>query len=156
MDTNQEISVALPDIINITNVNTADAKCVLFGYNKFKSEPDYGNYGNVKGVLVMSGNPDPSKSYGQFVKNGNKAFKYIRMVNTGIPAQLKEPITITSESMDGTLVSTIIPSTCFKIDEKNPGVCDLIFPLKIDDNTRISFKQLANSTTTFFFYQKSK
>jgi hypothetical protein len=151
---------SLPIILNITNTTGGALTVTLFNaaQNQTLAAP---TYGNPTGISIVSGNPNVS--YQQILSSTigtTFSCAYIRLADTGITNQVLQSWTISSVNMEGQLISTPIPNLAsFSPFQQQAGILDLIYPLKIDGMTSITFSMLAAGSSanvlTLYFYPQT-
>jgi len=142
----------LPIAITITNIGTNTENIILFDAAARQFLPPA--FGNA--VITSTYSTITYNQMLQAMIDNSFSCSYIRIINNDIPRQAIQPWFVTSVNMEGQMVSTTIPAVnSFSPFQKQPGVVDIIYPLKMDALTKIGMAVLGmagDSTTTIYFY----
>jgi hypothetical protein len=148
-------AVSDPYVIQYDNTALVPVTAILFGYNDYFNQP---NFGNPVLTIITNLQTGTIAGYGRMIaQSNNKFFKLGKWrFQCSTPAQLQITLNINHVDANGkTYTSPLNLSIMRDAYQQQPDIIDVTKPVTIDGNTFITFTLLAGSVFTISMFPVS-
>lgn len=143
-----------PYQVSITNSTGGTLDAVLFGYNKFLLDP---NFGSATGITVTPSQSNVSYQELLLQSAGQPFETSLIRIQSSNTSQVTQVLTVTSKDANGQECSIpVITQSYFSANQFQATILDVPFNLTIDANTYITIPVLATTTVVFTFFPAEK
>lgn len=149
-------AVSDPYVIQYQNTGLVPYTAILFGYNDYFNQPNFGN--NVPDVTITNLQTGTSAGYGRMIaQSNNKFFKIGKWrFQCSLPAQLQITLNINHVDANGKTYTTPLNLSIMRdAYQQQPDIIDITKPVIIDGNTFITFTLLVSATLTISMFPTS-
>lgn len=145
-------AVSDPYVIQYNNTDVAPHTAILFGYNDYFNQP---NFGNNALVVITNLQTGTIAGYGRMIaQSNNKFFKVGKWrFQCSTPAQLQITLNINHVDANGKTYTTPLNLSIMRdAYQQQPDIIDVTKPITIDGNTFITFTLLAGAVLTISMF----
>lgn len=143
-----------PYVLNISNAGAGVETAIIFGRNKFFSEPNFGSGANITIAMAVSG-----VTYAQMLQqSASEPFEVVktRLSSTSV-TQLDQSITYVKTDSNGQEARTPITVTSYlSPDQFQDSLRDIDYRIQVDGNTHLEYPVLAGEAVTMSIYIQAK
>ena len=151
----RNVGVSDPYVIQYNNTDVAPHTGILFGYNDFFNQP---NFGNNALVIITNLQTGTILGYGRMIaQSNNKFFKIGKWrFQCSTPAQLQITMNINHVDANGKTYTTPLNLSIMRdAYQQQPDIIDIARPVTIDGNTFCTFTLLAGAVLTISMFPTS-
>jgi hypothetical protein len=152
---NAKYAVSDPYVIQYNNTDVVPHTAVLFGYNDYFNDPDFGNNALVTITNLQTGT---IAGYGRMIAQSNNKFFVIGKwrFQCSTAAQLQVTLNINHVDANGKTYTTPLNLSIMRdAYQQQADIIDITKPVTIDGNTFITFNLLAGAILTISMFPTS-
>lgn len=145
-------AVSDPYVIQYNNTGLVASTAILFGYNDYFNQP---NFGNAAAVVITNLQTGTIAGYGRMMAQSNNKFFVIGKwrFQCSASAQLQVTLNINHVDANGKTYTTPLNLSIMRdAYQQQPDIIDITKPVTIDGNTFITFTLLAGSVLTISMF----
>jgi hypothetical protein len=149
------VSTSDPYVISYNNTDVITANCVLFGYNDFFNQP---NFGNPALTIVTNVQTGTTLGYGRMIaQTNNKFFKIGKWrFQCSNAAQLQITLNINHVDANGKQYTTPLNLSIMRdAYQQQPDIIDVTKQVTVDGNTFVTFPLFAGTILTISMFPVS-
>ena len=149
---NKAVSVSDPYVISFRNTTLGDLTAILFGYNDYFNQP---NFGNNVGIVITNVQTGTTAGYGRMISQSNNKFFKIgkwRFQSTSSP-QLQITMNIYHVDANGKQYITPLNLSIMRdAYQQQSDIIDVTKQVTVDGNTYVTFLLYGQATLTISMF----
>lgn len=149
---NKAVSVSDPYVISFQNTTLGNLTAILFGYNDYFNQP---NFGNNVGIVITNVQTGTTAGYGRMISQSNNKFFKIgkfRFQSTNSP-QLQITMNIYHVDANGKQYITPLNLSIMRdAYQQQSDIIDVTKQVTVDGNTYVTFLLYASATLTISMF----